>query len=62
MVQEAVAVQSEEVPAYNVQMSGNREKQGDVKGGKMSEKEMKSTKRGAGAGEHSRRYIPYKVI
>ena len=57
-----MAVQPVEVPAYNVQVSGNGEKQGDVKGGKMSEKEMESTKRrGAGAGEHSRRYTPYKV-
>ena len=34
------------MPAYNVQVGGNGEKQGDVKGGKMSEKEMESTKRG----------------
>ena len=34
------------MPAYNVQVSGNREKQGDVRGGKISEKEMESTKRG----------------
>ena len=43
VVQVAVAVQPVEVPAYNVQVSGNGGKQGDVKGGKMSEKEMEST-------------------
>jgi len=46
VIQEAVAVQPVEVPAYNVQVSGNGEKQGDVRRGKISEKEMESTKRG----------------
>ena len=45
VIPEAVAVQPVGVPAYNVQVSGNGEKQGDVKRGKMSEKEMESTER-----------------
>ena len=45
VIQEAVAVQPVEVPAYNVQVSGNGEKQGDVKRGKMLEKES-TEKRG----------------
>jgi hypothetical protein len=34
------------MPVYNVQVSGNGEKQGDVRGGKTLSKEMESTKRG----------------
>ena len=45
VIQESVAVQPVEVPAYNVQVSRNREKQGNVKREKMSEKEMESTAR-----------------
>jgi hypothetical protein len=46
VIQEVVAGQPIEVPVYNVQVSGNGEKQGDVRGGKISEKEMETTKRG----------------
>jgi hypothetical protein len=48
VTQEAVAVQPVEVPAYNVQVSRNGEKQGDIRRGKMSGKQMRSVKRGAG--------------
>src|ERR1700736_3141437 len=51
VIQEAVAVQPVEVPAYNIQVSRNGEKQGDMRGGKISGKEMKSMKRGAGEQE-----------
>ena len=51
VIQEMVAVQPVEVPAYNIQVSGNGEKQGDIRGGKISGKEMKSMKRGAGEQE-----------
>jgi hypothetical protein len=61
VVQVAVAVQPVEVPAYNVQVSGSGEKQGDVKGGKMSEKEMKSTKRGGEEQEQEQESTKEKV-
>jgi hypothetical protein len=47
VIQEAAAAQPVGAPVYNVQVSGNGEKREDVKGGKVSEKEieMESTTR-----------------
>jgi hypothetical protein len=45
VIQEAVSVQPVEVTVNNVQVSGNREKQEVVRGGKISEKDIESTKR-----------------